>query len=71
MDIKTRIDGLTETEAKAALCGFINAYCSRCCGVLSLGGIAIVLGLWVLSIPVVFVLWVIERYIKWRNEKCG
>lgn len=38
---------------------------------LSLGGIAIVLGLWILAIPVVFVLWVIERYIKWRNNKCG
>lgn len=29
MDIKNRIDGLSETEAKAALKGFINAYCSR------------------------------------------
>ena len=33
MDIKERIDKLSEAEAKAALCGFINAYCSRCCGV--------------------------------------
>lgn len=38
---------------------------------LSLGGIAIVLGLWILLIPILFVLWVIERYIKWHNEKCG
>ena len=38
---------------------------------LSLGGIAIVLGLWVLTIPVLFVLFVIEQYIKWRNKKCG
>lgn len=33
MDIKERIDELTEQEAKDALCGFINAYCRRCCGV--------------------------------------
>lgn len=38
---------------------------------LSLGGLAIVLGLWVLAIPVLFCLFVIKRYIKWRNEKYG
>ena len=35
---------------------------------LSLGGIAIVLGLWILAIPVIFVLWVAQKYIEWREK---
>lgn len=38
---------------------------------LSLGGIAIVLGLWILAIPVLFVLWVARKYIEWREKGCG
>ena len=38
---------------------------------LSLGGLAIVLGLWILAIPVLFVLWVAKLYIKWREKRCG
>ena len=38
---------------------------------LSLGGIAIVLGLWILKITVRFVLWVARKYIEWRGKGCG
>ena len=39
--------------------------------ILSLGGLAIVLVLYVVALLVGFVLWVAKLYIKWREKRCG